>query len=371
MQGPDAALPCRLALGGRVIEGEQGFRRALEDCAPQERPALEFGLRWCSPAPALSVRTSGSTGVPHEIRVRKAFMAASARMTAQRLGLREGDTALLCLPLDYIAGQMMVVRAMVSGLRLVVRRPSRHPLQGLELPPDFAAMVPLQVSASLQEPRERSIFASIRETLVGGAAIDPSLAAALRELPCRVWSTYGMTETLSHIALRELSGRRASVWYEPLPGVSISATRRGTLAVSAPAIGVSDLETNDIVAFAPDARRFRILGRLDNIIDSGGIKVPSEVLEESFAAVMDRPFCIASLPDPELGECVAVVVEGGPCPLPEFRESLALGGYSPYWRPRKAVFLPRIPRTRTGKPDRAAIRREARAACGENLRDIP
>ena len=255
MQRQDATLPVRLALGERVIEGERGFREALRDCAPEERPVLEFGLRWCDASPALRIRTSGSTGAPREILAPKAYMAASARMTVSRLGLQAGDTALLCLPLDYIAGQMMVVRAMVAGLALSVRTPSRHPLRDLASPPDFIAMVPLQVKATLRQPQERRIFAGIRETLIGGAPIDPALAGALRDFPCRIWSTYGMTETFSHIALRELSGRRASVWYEPLEGVSVSQTVRGTLAVSAPSVGVQGLETNDIAAFSADARR--------------------------------------------------------------------------------------------------------------------
>lgn len=366
-----AELPQRLWLNGRVLEGRRDFERALENASEQERPVLEFGLRWCSDEPEMVLHTSGSTGRPKEIRAKKTCMAASARMTVRRLGLQAGDTALLCLPMDYIAGQMVVVRSMLAGLRLIARRPSRRPFEDLERAPDFAALVPLQVLATLEHERERALLAATCEVLIGGAPVDRSLAARLASFPNRLWSTYGMTETLSHIALRPLSGPRAGVWYEPLEGVRVSASPRGTLAVSAPAVGVSLIETNDLVVFEPGSDRFRVLGRTDNVIDSGGIKVPAETLEELIGTVLGSPFAIAPLPDPELGSSVAIVVEGSPdLPLPDFRALLRGAGLSPYWKPRSAVFVERLPRTRTGKLDRAALREAARSAPGERRRAL-
>lgn len=366
-----AALPKSLRLNGRLLEGESAFRAALEGATDAERPVLEFCLRWCDPAPDLTIHTSGSTGTPKPIRVLKTCMVASARMTVKRLGLEAGDEALLCLPMDYIAGQMMVVRAMEAGLDLVAVPPSRHPLAGRDHAPVFLAVVPLQAKAMLEDSKERELFEATREVIIGGAAVDADLAIPLKAFPHRVWSTYGMTETLSHVALRPLSGDRAGVWYEPLEGVRVWASDRGTLSISAPAVGAPSIETNDMVAFDAEKRRFRILGRTDNVIDSGGIKVCSEALEAVIAEALSVPFCIAPLPDAELGLSVAIALEGraGDVELPDFRALLKAAGLSPYWKPRTAVYLPEIPRTRSGKLDRGAVKSAVlRSAPGSRVR---
>ena len=158
----------------------------------------EFIADWKSPSPTLLVHTSGSTGKPKPMLVEKSRMAASARTTCGFLRLKEQDTALLCMPLDYIAGKMMAVRAIVCGLRLISVEPSGHPLRGLTEVPDFAAMVPMQVYNSLQVDEERDILRGIRNLIIGGGAIDKNMESTLRAFPNAIWSTYGMTETLSH-----------------------------------------------------------------------------------------------------------------------------------------------------------------------------
>lgn len=169
----------------------------------------EFLTEWHNDRPTVLVHTSGSTGKPKPLLVEKRRMEASARITCQFLGLKEGDTALLCMPLDYIAGKMMVVRALTCGMRLVSVEPKGCPeWDGLV---DFAAMVPLQVWNLLQQTPERLL--QIRHLIIGGGAVNDELAAALKDLPNAVWSTYGMTETLSHIALRRLNGPERSDWY--------------------------------------------------------------------------------------------------------------------------------------------------------------
>lgn len=171
----------------------------------------EFLTEWHNDRPTVLVHTSGSTGKPKPLLVEKRRMEASARITCQFLGLKEGDTALLCMPLDYIAGKMMVVRALTCGMRLVSVEPKGCPeWDGLV---DFAAMVPLQVWNLLQQAPERLL--QIRHLIIGGGAVNDELAAALKDLPNAVWSTYGMTETLSHIALRRLNGPERSDWYTP------------------------------------------------------------------------------------------------------------------------------------------------------------
>ena len=192
----------------------------------------EFIAEWHNDSDRVLVHTSGSTGEPKALWVEKRRMEASARTTCAFLGLKPGDTALLCLPLDYIAGKMMVVRALTCGLRLINVKPSSHPLKSLHpsqstrhpSPITFAAMVPLQVYNSLQAPEERDCLMKIENLIIGGGAIDDRLAKELKTFPNAVWSTYGMTETLSHIALRRLSGPDASLWYTPFEGVHISLT---------------------------------------------------------------------------------------------------------------------------------------------------
>lgn len=189
----------------------------------------EFIDEWNNDEPTVLVHTSGSTGKPKPLRVEKLRMAASAHITCAFLGLQRGDTALLCMPLDYIAGKMVVVRSLVCGLRLLTVEPCGHPLRGLSEAPVFAAMVPLQVYNSLQVEEERALLRQIKHLIIGGGAVSSEMAAELRHFPNAVWSTYGMTETLSHIALRRLSGEEASDWYEPFEGVDVSLTPMAVL----------------------------------------------------------------------------------------------------------------------------------------------
>ena len=172
----------------------------------------EFVSDWQSDSPTLLVHTSGSTGKPKPMLVEKRRMEASARITCGFLGLRAGDTALLCMPLDFIAGKMVVVRSLVWGLRLVAVEPSGHPLKGLTESPTFAAMVPMQVYNSLKVEEERRLLRDIKHLIIGGGAVNSDMAEELRGFPNAVWSTYGMTESRSHVAVRRLSGAEASEW---------------------------------------------------------------------------------------------------------------------------------------------------------------
>ena len=164
----------------------------------------DFISEWHNEAPTVKVRTSGSTGTPKEMLVEKERMVNSARMTCKFLNLKRGDKALLCMPVDYIAGKMMVVRSIVAEMELISVEPSAHPLAGLISIPDFAAMTPMQVARTFENADEMSIFQKIRCVIIGGGAIDHSLENKLKDCPNAVWSTYGMTETLSHVALRSL-----------------------------------------------------------------------------------------------------------------------------------------------------------------------
>ena len=316
----------------------------------------EFLAEWHNDSPTVLVHTSGSTGRPKPMWVEKCRMEASARTTCDFLGLREGDTALLCLPLDFIAGKMMVVRSLVRELRLVCVEPSGEPLGtetggGTESERiDFAAMVPMQVWNSLRVPEQRERLMHIRHLIIGGGAIDEHLARELAGFPNAVWSTYGMTETLSHIALRRLSGREATEWYTPFEGVRLSLTEERCLVIDAPAVHEGSLVTNDIAEIAPDGR-FRIMGRKDNVICSGGIKIQAEEVERMLRPHIHVPYIITKRPDEKLGEAVVMLTEGDAAEA----ERVCRRVLPKYWQPRTYRHVDRIPMTATGKPIRRMV----------------
>lgn len=313
----------------------------------------DFIKDWRSDSPTLNVHTSGSTGAPKAMTVEKSRMEASARITCDFLGLREGDTALLCMPLDYIAGKMVVVRSIVRGLRLISVRPSSRPFASLAESPVFAAVTPMQVFETMKHAEDLAIMKGVRQLIIGGGAISADMAEELKSFPNAVWSTYGMTETLSHIAMRRLNGPEASDWYTPLSGVSIATDCRRCLEISAPAVCPTRLITNDIAEVkgaAPDIR-FRIIGRADNTICSGGIKIQAEEVERLIAPVIPVPYVVTWTADEKLGQAVTLVLEKADdvaIDLKKIKEDCR-NALPKYWVPRVYKVMDRIPRTETGK----------------------
>lgn len=308
----------------------------------------EFLAEWHNDSPFVRVKTSGSTGAPKPMMVEKRRMLNSARITCDFLGLREGDTALLCMSLDYIAGKMMVVRSIERNLKLLSVPPSGHPLATVNAssPLDFAAMVPMQVYNTLQVPEERARLMQVRHLIIGGGAIDEAMEAELRTFPHAVWSTYGMTETLSHIALRRLNGPAASEWYTPFPSVSISQTPDGCLVIDAPEVCPELLVTNDIVEIA--SSRFRILGRKDNVICSGGIKIQIEEVERQLRPHLHAPYLLSKRQDGKFGEIAVLLTEGSV----EEARLICERVLPKYHQPKAYLHVARIPLTETGKPAR-------------------
>lgn len=314
----------------------------------------EFLTAWNDVGDTVMVQTSGSTGMPKAMSVEKRRMLNSARITCDFLGLTSADTALLCMNLKYIGAKMMVVRSLERGMRLVTVRPSGHPYA--ELPTDFrgpgrvtfAAMVPLQVYNTLQVPEENRWLRDVNHLIIGGGAIDAHLEEQLKTFPHHVWSTYGMTETLSHIALRRLNGKAASEWYKPFRTVQISQNADGCLVIDAPLVHDGPLVTNDRVEIK-QGKGFRILGRRDNVIVSGGVKIQIEEVEKKLQRILAAPFLITKSRSEKYGEQVALLTEDtdidkvmGAC----------LATLPKYWVPRKYVHVDRIPLTDNGKPAR-------------------
>lgn len=316
----------------------------------------EFLDEWNNDSPCLLVHTSGSTGKPKPIMVDKQRMEASARITCDFLGLKSGDTALLCMPLDYIAGKMVVVRSLVRNLRLIDVQPSGHPLQGMQEAPVFAAMIPMQVYNSLQIAEERDTLLRIKHLIIGGGAIDKALAEELQAFPNSVWSTYGMTETLSHIALRRLNGEKTDEWYTPFDSVNVSLSPEGCLAIDAPLVCDKHLITNDMAEIAADGRRFRILGRKDNMIDTGGIKISMEEIENRLNGHLPFPYMVTKKDDAKFGEIIVLLVQSKDI---AFVSKQCEEHLPKYYRPRFYVSVNKLPQTETGKPARAEALRIA------------
>ena len=309
----------------------------------------DFLDNWNSPSPTLTVHTSGSTGKPKPMTVEKQKMLNSARITCDFLSLHPGDRALLCLPLDYIAGKMMVVRSIERRLQLVCVEPSGHPLATLdgETPFDLVAMVPLQVYNSLKVEEERRRLMQARNLIIGGGAIEADLERELRSFPNAVWSTYGMTETLSHIALRRLNGKDADSWYTPFSSVGISQTEEGCLIVDAPLVHEGKLVTNDRVEIR--GNRFRILGRKDNVVCSGGVKIQMEEVEERLRPHLAAPFMVSRRKDAKFGEVVVLLTEDSRL---EAVRDVCRRVLPKYWQPKDYCHSGRLPMTKTGKPAR-------------------
>ena len=312
----------------------------------------EFLAEWYNDSPTVLVHTSGSTGKPKPMFVEKRRMEASAHVTCQFLGLKSGDTALLCMSLDYIAGKMMVVRSLTCGMKLTTVEPCGCP--SWEGTVDFAAMVPMQVYNLLQSAEGRERLMAVKHLIIGGGAIDEAMARELKTFPNAVWSTYGMTETLSHIALRRLSGAEASEWYLPFEGVTLSLTDEGCLVINAPAVHDGPLVTNDIAELSD--KGFRILGRKDNVICSGGIKIQIEEVERMLRPHAPVPFMITKCADKKFGEQVVLLTESQNM---DVIKDVCRGVLPKYWQPRSYVQVDQLPMTETGKPARKEAERLA------------
>ena len=241
----------------------------------------------------------------------------------------------------------MVVRSIERGLKLISVEPSGHPLaEKTNMEFVFSAMVPMQVYNSLQVPEERDRLMHIKHLIIGGGAIDEAMERELREFPNAVWSTYGMTETLSHIALRRISGPDASDWYTPFPSVEISQNDDGCLVINAPEVCAETLVTNDIVEIVN--KRFRILGRKDNVICSGGIKLQIEEIERELKPYVRVPYIISKRKDEKFGEVVVLLTEGST----DEAQAICEKHLPKYHQPKAYIHVDQIPLTETGKPAR-------------------
>ena len=306
----------------------------------------------------ISASTSGTTGPPKVIRIPRRDLVNSARLTAEAFDLHEGDRVLLCLPCAYIAGKMMLVRAMALGLDLHVMDPHGSVLDNLGELKDrfcFTAMVPLQLHRAIQEDRDR-VDKQFGTILLGGGPVSAALEEDLQGLRTVVYQGYGSTETVTHVALRRVNGPERSDHYHAIGQVSFSSDERGCVVVHTPHLRTKEHVTNDLVQLIDD-RHFRWLGRIDNVILSGGKKIYPEQLEAKTAGIIPWPHYFTSFPDDRLGEAVAMVLETDQRPEDVLEEVLPalIKVLDVHELPRRVTALRSFLRTRSGKLKRRSM----------------
>ncbi len=358
-------------LNGKLVTFEWILRNygdlSAEEFSANEIKALTFCGQWLSGQKQFSVQTSGSTGQPKSIVLTRQQMLASVRMTGEALHLNKGDRALVCLSLEHIAGLMMLVRGIELELNLTVVEPASNPFSSFDSENvehfDFTALVPLQLQTILSsgEPHV-AVLNRMKAILVGGAQISPALEKAVEQLKPLIHQTFGMTETVSHIALRRLNGPDKSEFYEALPGVNLGQDERGCLTVKSAVTNNTRLTTNDLVEFR-SKNRFVWLGRIDNVINSGGVKVQVEKVEKAIAEVLfernrnvNQEFFVGPLSDNTYAQVVVVVFEGLNKLQIDEKELKALLSKSltKYEIPKSVYLLNSFIRTSTDKIDREA-----------------
>lgn len=307
-----------------------------------------FLEEWGNDNSTISVQTSGSTGKPKLINLLKSDMIASAEITGEYFNLKKGQTALLCLPVKYIAGKMMLVRAIVLRLDLISVPPSSNPLINCKQSIDFAAMTPMQVKTVLNRNPEK--LELIKQLIIGGALVNNVLKARLQNVKAHCYSTYGMTETITHIAVKKLNGKNKSDTFKALANVTFGLNKNNCLIINTPHLSEPTTTTNDVVMVA-DKQNFKWLGRFDNTINSGGVKLQPESLEFKIVILTkDKRFFFSSLPDEFLGEKLILVIESkGAIPNFEARLSELLDSYE---MPKSIYYMDSFIETETGKVNR-------------------
>ncbi len=310
----------------------------------------------------VKVQTSGSTGTPKIFEVEKQKMLNSAKMTCDFLHLKEGNSALLCLPVEYISGKMMIVRSLERKLKLNIEEPSVQPLKDLQEEIDFCAMTPLQVENSLDK------IHLIKKLIIGGAAVSETLKKKIfkqlkaeNQSQITIFETYGMSETLSHIALKEIYPK-SDEFFRVFEGIQIGNDERNCLKIDAPMLSAGILQTNDLVEIKNE-NQFRFLGRIDNIINSGGAKIFPEQLEALVKKIVPAELVFVGIPDEQLGQKLVLIIEKSH--LMDHEQVCSqvsdIAFQQKFHKPKEIIFVERIPRTPNGKVNRLELLEKIKA----------
>jgi o-succinylbenzoate---CoA ligase len=350
-----------IILNNREIALSRILRDEERSITPFEESTFTFIRQWLQGQQQFVIKTSGSTGTPKSITITRSQMEASATATQKALNLQRYGNALVCLDTRYIAGKMMIVRSFVTGMRIIALDPVANPLEnswGKSI--HFVAIVPYQLQAILNSGNASSLD-NIETVIIGGATVPAEIVKKLESFRCRAFATYGMTETISHIALKRLNGLQKTSLYETLPGVKISIDERSCLAIECNYLS-ERLVTNDIVEIL-NPTSFRWIGRADNVINSGGVKVSTEDLEERLtsllhALTLHENFVISSLPDEILENRIVLVLERQRLGSETEKKLIqTMKDHLPKYEVPKAIYcvFP-FPQTESGKVDRVQIK---------------
>ncbi len=333
-------------LNGNRFNNTSELLQYAENYLPE---VSSFLKAWFDNSEELKVQTSGSTGDPKIIFLKKSAMLQSAFATGEFFSLKAGTTALLCMSVGYIAGKMMLVRALYLGWDMDVVKVQSNPLKLTEKKYDFAAMIPLQVHHCFEN------LYRIGQLIIGGGVVPETLLKKIKTLPIKVFSTYGMTETITHIAAKRLNGLEDR-YYKTLPNIKLSLDRRDCLQIHAPLLSERVIVTNDVVHLLDD-HTFEWLGRYDSVINSGGIKLIPEQLELKLSGLISERFFIASEPDDLLGNKVVLVIESKKKLVEEVASDVLIEiktskRLSKFEIPKKVYVIPQFIETPTGKINR-------------------
>ncbi len=317
-----------------------------------EQDAGHFLLDWLNDKDYIIVQTSGSTGKPKKLKVYKQHMINSANATGVFFKSEENTTALLCLSANYIAGKMMLIRAMVLGWKIDLIPPKTNPLDNVYKQYDFCAMVPLQLDNSLNR------LHLIKKLIVGGGPVSENLKELIQGVKTKIFETYGMTETVSHIAARRINPKKKDKkdahFFKALPNITLSTDDRNCLIIKAPLLNDETIITNDVVALKT-YKKFLWKGRYDNVINSGGVKLYPEEIETKLQLLIGYRFFIAAIPDDVLGDKVVLIIETDDDKITSLsiKEAMQnLATLDKYEIPKKIYFLPQFIETDTGKVQR-------------------
>lgn len=318
----------------------------------------EFLTDWFSGKAQFTLNTSGSTGTPKPIQISRQQMISSAQRTAKALDLAEGANALLCINPAYIGGKMMLVRSIIHNWNLTVIEQTADPSKNIESSAhfEFAAMVPLQLERLLSNEKGIKLLNNIDKIIVGGAPISKSLEEKIQSLNCQVYSTYGMTETVSHIALKTMNGPDKCDEFEVLEGIEVDTDERGCLKIKGDITNYKWVQTNDIVEL--NDKQFKWIGRADYVINSGGIKIHLDQLELTISEALNTTTVLLKRSHPQLGETFVAVIEGVSDKTPKTILSMLEGLLPKYHKPNAIFQVQTIPKTASGKIDRLGLAKQ-------------
>jgi O-succinylbenzoic acid--CoA ligase len=316
-----------------------------------EKAIYKFLLNWLNDSDTIVQYSSGTTGKSKKLYLLKSSLIRSAENTCRYFNLRKRHTAALCLPVNYIAGKMMIVRCIVAGLNLILIEPAGKPDFSGSDAIDFCAMVPLQVINVFNNPDKPP---PIKKLIIGGGEIITDMEKLLKNQPVEAYATYGMAETCSHIAVRRLNGLNYQMDYHAIPGITLGIDARDCLTVKTDYLP-DIIITNDLVELISPTS-FRWLGRYDNLINSGGIKIAPEEVEAIIRRKMGLECVFLGLPDTKLGQRLIMVAEKIDNPVRISFIQSKLEKLLPHkLQPKEIIWIEKFPRNKAFKLDRKKI----------------